>query len=136
MELAPGPGARLLLKGVKIIEVAPAVPDVLRLFVEAQEPPPDFLSKATEALAREKTAHYAAVNKFLDGEVADAGRLLEELGAFQYQLEEERDLTEGIVETYHDLKEKVQSQLVELHRSKVKLADLNIALCRFIVNAE
>jgi hypothetical protein len=121
---------------MKVIEVTPAVPDVLRLFLEVKNPRGDFLASAISALSREKTNHYATVNKFLDGEVSQAAHLLEELSQFQFKLEEERALTPKVEDRYHDLKERVQNQVVELHRAKVKLTDFKIALCRFIVAVE
>ncbi len=120
---------------MKVIEVEPAVPNVLRLFLEAQ-PRRDFLAKATEALAREKASHYATVNKFLESEISQAGHLLEALADFQSWVEEERELSFETEKQYRDLKEQVQQQSVELHRAKVKLTDVKISVCRFIAAVE
>ncbi len=122
---------------MKVIDVAPAMPEAIRCFLDPRiQERPDYLQQLSQALLREKQEQFRNVNRYLDGPVAPAGHLVEELHRFQHRQEESRELDPVNQEAHEDLKERSQAMLVELHRAKVKLSDLKIVVCRFIVRLE
>jgi hypothetical protein len=123
---------------MKLVEVIQPTPEVIRLFQEPNLLAGNFVLALLNSLGKEKASNFTNVNSYLESSLGDANRTLEDMGNFQLHLEQakpkgpDRDLEDG----YEDLKSKAQTSLVDLHRSKIKLNDLKIALCRFIIAYE
>lgn len=123
---------------MKLVEVIQPTPEVIRLFQEPNLQAGNFVLALLNSLGKEKANNFTSVNSYLESSLGDANRTLEDMGNFQLHLEQakpkgpDRDLEDG----YEDLKSKAQTSLVELHRAKIKLNDLKIALCRFIIAYE
>ncbi len=123
---------------MKLVEVIQPTPEVIRLFQEPNLQAGNFVLALLNSLGKEKANNFTHVNSYLESSLGDANRTLEDMGNFQLHLEQakpkgpDRELDDG----YEELKSKAQSSLVELHRAKVKLNDLKIALCRFIIAYE
>lgn len=128
---------------MKLVEVIQPTPDVIRLFLEPRLQAGNFVLSLLHSLGLEKANNFTQVNSYLESSLGDSFQTLEEMGDFQLQLEQTRPrgpvaqaFDKALEEDYSDLKAKAQSSLVDLHRSKIKLNDLKIALCRFIIHYE
>lgn len=123
---------------MKLIEVTQPTPEVIRLFLEPRLQAGNLVLSLLNSLGKEKATNFSNVNLYLEASLGDANRVLEEMSNFQIALEETkgRGIDREIENGYEDVKARAQSNLVELHRAKIKLNDLKIALCRFIINYE
>jgi hypothetical protein len=128
---------------MKLVEVIQPTPDVIRLFLEPRLQAGNFVLSLLHSLGLEKANNFTQVNSYLESSLGDSFHTLEDMGNFQLQLEHTRpkgpvnpSLDRALESDYSDLKAKAQTSLVELHRAKVKLNDLKIALCRFIIHYE
>jgi hypothetical protein len=128
---------------MKLVEVIQPTPDVIRLFLEPRLQAGNFVLSLLHSLGQEKANNFTNVNSYLESSLGDSFRTLEDMGNFQLQLEQTRPagpaapgLEKALAADYADLKAKAQSSLVELHRAKIRLNDLKVALCRFIINYE
>jgi hypothetical protein len=123
---------------MKLVEVTQPTPEVIRLFLEPRLQAGNLVLSLLNSLGKEKATNFANVNLYLESSLGDANRVLEEMSNFQILIEQSK--TKGfnreIEAGYEDVKARAQSNLVELHRGKIKLNDLKIALCRFIINYE
>ncbi|MDB5047484.1 MAG: hypothetical protein JWO30_555 [Fibrobacteres bacterium] len=123
---------------MKLVEVIQPTPDVIRLFLEPRLQAGNFVLSLLTSLGQEKATNFNNVNTYLESSLGDSFQTLEDMGDFQLQLEQTRpkSFDKGVEADYADLKAKAQSSLVELHRAKIRLNDLKVALCRFIINYE
>jgi hypothetical protein len=123
---------------MKLIEVTQPTPEVIRLFLDPRLQAGNFVMALVHSLGREKATNFQNVNLYLESSLGDANRVLEDMGSFQMTLEglKGRGLDRRTEEAFEDLKARAQTSLVELHRAKIKLNDLKIALCRFIIHYE
>ncbi|HLP43563.1 MAG TPA: hypothetical protein VK465_18825, partial [Fibrobacteria bacterium] len=124
---------------VHLIDVVSPTPDVIRLFLDPRLAAGNFIMALVHSLGREKASNFSNVNNYLESSLGDADRVLEDIGAFQLVLEQAKargGLDRGAEEAFEDLKACAQDSLIELHRARLKLNDLKIALCRFIVEYE
>jgi hypothetical protein len=128
---------------MKLVEVIKPAPDVIRLFLEPRLQAGNFVLSLLTSLGREKADNFNSVNSYLESSLGDSFQVLEEMGNFQLQLEQAKPkgsnapgFDKALEAEFADLKAKAQSSLVELHRAKIKLNDLKIALCRFIIQYE
>jgi hypothetical protein len=127
---------------MKLVEVIQPAPDVIRLFLEPRLQAGNFVFALLQSLGQEKAHNFTNVNSYLESSLGDAHLTLDAIGSFQGRLERssphgakpgfERALAEEFVE----LRSRAQASLVDLHRAKLKLNDLKIALCRFIIQYE
>src|SRR3954470_7799366 len=119
---------------MKLVEVIQPTPDVIRLFLEPRLQAGNFVLSLLHSLGQEKATNFNNVNSYLESSLGDSFQTLEDMGDFQLQLEQTRpkSFDKEVEADYSDLKAKAQSSLVELHRAKIRLNDLKIALCRFI----
>ncbi|MDB5105457.1 MAG: hypothetical protein JWP91_3146 [Fibrobacteres bacterium] len=125
---------------MKLVEVIQPTPDVIRLFLEPRLQAGNFVLSLLHSLGQEKANNFTNVNSYLESSLGDSFQTLEEMGDFQLQLEQTKPkgpvppgFDKRLEADYADLKSKAQSSLVELHRAKIRLNDLKIALCRFII---
>ena len=118
---------------MKLVEVTQPTPEIIRLFLEPKLQAGNFILSLLNSLGREKASNFTNVNQYLESSLGDANNVLEDISNFQLLLEEGKGSDRLIELDYEDLKDTVQGCLVDLHRTKVKLNDLKIALCRFIV---
>lgn len=123
---------------MKLVEVTQPTPEVIRLFLDPRLQAGNFILALVHSLGREKANNFNSVNHYLESSLGDANRVLEDIGAFQMGLERiaGRGLNRATETAFEDLKARIQTSLVELHRAKVKLNDLKVALCRFIIQYE
>jgi len=123
---------------MKLVEVIQPAPEVIRLFLEPDLQAEDFGFALLHSLGQEKAGNFGKVNAYLESSLGDSYRTLEDVGNFQLLLERSaRGGFDWRVEAeYADLKAKAQNTLVDLHRSKIRLNDLKVALCRFIIAYE
>jgi hypothetical protein len=121
---------------MKLVEVAQPTPDIIRLFLEPRLQAGNFIHSLLNSLGQEKANNFHNVNQYLESSLGDANGILEDLGDFQLFLEQGKGADRLIELDYEDLKESVQACLVDLHRSKIRLNDLKVSLCRFIVAYE
>ncbi len=123
---------------MNLVEVIQPTPDVIRLFLEPRLQAGNFVLSLLHSLGLEKANNFTQVNSYLESSLGDSYRTLEGMGNFQLQLEQTKpkSFDKALEADYADLKAKAQSSLVELHRAKIKLNDLKIALCRFIIQYE
>ncbi|HKP95369.1 MAG TPA: hypothetical protein VJ385_06395 [Fibrobacteria bacterium] len=123
---------------MNLVEVIQPTPDVIRLFLEPRLQAGNFVLSLLTSLGQEKANNFANVNHYLDSSLGDSFQTLEGMGDFQFQLEQTKPkgFDRELEAEYAELKAKAQGSLVELHRAKIKLNDLKIALCRFIINHE
>lgn len=117
----------------KVIEVMPAAPDVIRLFLDPTIPQVEFVRQLFPALSREKSAQFSGVNRYLESYCADANRLCEELANYQLALEHNPQPDTSLMEQYEPLRRHTEQAIIDLHRAKLKLNELKISVCRFIV---
>lgn|GEM_PF-1946651 len=117
----------------KVIELAPALPESVRLFLDPSIPQHEFVKLLFAALAREKTSQFAGVNRFLESFIGDANRLSEEIANYQLALEHVSPPHPEILDPYDALRRKAEHALMELHRAKMRLNEFKIAVCRFLV---
>jgi hypothetical protein len=128
---------------MKLVEVIQPTPDVIRLFLEPRLQAGNFVLSLLHSLGQEKANNFTNVNSYLESSLGSAFQTLEDMGNFQLQLEQTKPkgpqapgFAKILESDYADLKSKAQSSLVELHRAKIKLNDLKVALCRFIIHYE
>ncbi len=123
---------------MKLVEVTQPTPEVIRLFQEPRLYAGNFVLALLNSLGQEKAHNFNNVNAYLESSLGDAFLTLEEMGDFQTTIEETKIKGPDVQleEDFDELKSKAQGMIVELHRSKIKLNDLKIALCRFIIAYE
>ena len=123
---------------MKLIEVTQPTPEVIRLFLDPRLQAGNFIMALVHSLGREKATNFSNVNHYLESSLGDANRILEDMASFQGALEQAngRGLDRRLEDAFEDLKARAQVSLLELHRAKIKLNDLKIALCRFIIQYE
>jgi hypothetical protein len=123
---------------MKLVEVTQPTPEVIRLFLEPRLQAGNLVLSLLNSLGKEKASNFSSVNQYLESSLGDANRVLEEMSNFQIIIEQSKakGFSREIETGYEDVKARAQSNLVELHRAKIKLNDLKIALCRFIINYE
>lgn len=127
---------------MKLVEVIQPAPDVIRLFLEPRLQAGNFVFALLQSLGQEKAHNFTNVNSYLESSLGDAHQTLEAMGSFQGRLEQSspRGAKPGfervLAEEFVDLRSRAQASLVDLHRAKIKLNDLKIALCRFIIQYE
>ncbi len=120
---------------MNLVEVIKPTPEVIRLFQDPHVRPGNFVQSLLNSLGQEKASNFTNVNAYLESSLGDAFQTLEDLNTFQFGLEEtkSRFINQEMQEGYDYLKSKAQFCQIELHRAKIKLNDLKIALCRFII---
>ena len=120
---------------MNLVEVIKPTPEVIRLFQEPQVRPGNFVQSLLNSLGQEKASNFTNVNGYLESSLGDAFQTLEDLNTFQFDIQEAkaRNFNIELEEGYEQLKSKAQFCHIELHRAKIKLNDLKIALCRFII---
>ncbi len=123
---------------MKLVEVTQPTPEVIRLFLDPRLQAGNFVMALVHSLGREKATNFQSVNRYLESSLGDANRVIEEIAAFQTDMErlKGKGLDRRTESEYEDLKGRAQGNLVELHRAKIKLNDLKVALCRFIIQYE
>lgn len=123
---------------MKLVEVIQPTPDVIRLFLEPRLQAGNFVLSLLTSLGQEKANNFNNVNAYLESSLGDSFQAMEDMGNFQLQLEQTKPkaFDKSLEADYADLKAKAQTSLVDLHRAKIRLNDLKIALCRFIINYE
>ena len=128
---------------MKLVEVIQPTPDVIRLFLEPRLQAGNFVLSLLQSLGQEKANNFTNVNSYLETSLGDAYQTLEAMGGFQSRLEQASErgtkapgLDRALAAEFTQLKARSQGSLMELHRSKIKLNDLKIALCRFIIHYE
>lgn len=122
---------------MNLVEVIQPAPDVIRLFLEPRLQAGNFVLSLLQSLGHEKASNFSRVNTYLESSLGDANRTLEEMGQFQTLLEQSaRGFDKRVEYDYEELKARSQTALIDLHRSKIKLNDLKISLCRFIIAYE
>jgi hypothetical protein len=128
---------------MKLVEVIQPTPDVIRLFLEPRLQAGNFVLSLLQSLGQEKANNFHNVNSYLESSLGDAYQTLEAMGDFQNRLEQASPraaktpgMDRALAAEFAELKSRCQASLVELHRAKIKLNDLKIALCRFIIHYE
>jgi hypothetical protein len=127
---------------MKLVEVIQPTPDVIRLFLEPRIAAGNFVLALLQSLGQEKAHNFTNVNSYLESSLGDAHLTLEAMGSFQGRLEQssphgvKADVERALYQEFLDLRSRAQASLVELHRARVKLNDLKVALCRFIIHYE
>ena len=123
---------------MKLVEVTQPTPEVIRLFLEPRLQAGNLVMALLNSLGKEKATNFSNVNHYLESSLGDANRVLEEMSNFQIVIEQSKTkgLGREVENGYEDVKARAQTNLVDLHRAKIKLNDLKIALCRFIINYE
>jgi hypothetical protein len=127
---------------MKLVEVIQPAPDVIRLFLEPRLQAGNFVFALLQSLGQEKARNFTNVNSYLESSLGDAHLTLEAMGSFQGRLEQSspRGAKPGfervLAEEFIDLRSRAQASLVDLHRAKMKLNDLKVSLCRFIIQYE
>ena len=128
---------------MKLVEVIQPTPDVIRLFLEPRLQAGNFVLSLLQTLGQEKASNFTNVNTYLESSLGDAYQTLEAMGGFQNRLEQtsprgakSAGMDRALSMEFTELKSRAQGSLVELHRAKIKLNDLKIALCRFIIHYE
>jgi hypothetical protein len=127
---------------MKLIEVIQPAPDVIRLFLEPRLAAGNFVLALLQSLGQEKAHNFTNVNTYLESSLGDAHLTLEAMGSFQARLEQssphgvKADFERALYQEFLELRSRAQASLVELHRARVKLNDLKVALCRFIIHYE
>lgn len=127
---------------MKLVEVIQPAPDVIRLFLEPRFQAGNFVFALLQSLGQEKANNFTNVNSYLESSLGDGHQLLEAMSSFQARLERSspRGAQPGfervLAEEFVDLRSRAQAGLVDLHQAKIKLNDLKIALCRFIIQYE
>lgn len=117
----------------KVIEVMPATPDAIRLFLDPAIPQSEFVRQLFPVLGREKSLQFSGVNRYLESYVGESNRLCEELANYQLSLEHNPRPEAALMEQYEPLRRRTEQAIIDLHRAKLKLNELKIAVCRFIV---
>lgn len=120
---------------MNLVEVIKPTPEVIRLFQDPHVRPGNFVQSLLNSLGQEKASNFTNVNAYLESSLGDAFQTLEDLNTFQLDIEESkgRFINQEVQDGYDYLKSKAQFCQIELHRAKIKLNDLKIALCRFII---
>ena len=120
---------------MKLAESNQPIPEIIRLFQESEFRAENFVPDLLNSLAKEKAANFTNVNAYLDSSLGHANWILEEMSDFQLQIEQgkTKGLDRELENSYEDLKANSQHCLVQLNRSKLKLTDLKISTCRFII---
>ena len=127
---------------MKLVEVIQPAPDVIRLFLEPRLAAGNFVLALLQSLGQEKASNFTNVNTYLESSLGDAHQTLDAMSAFQGRLEHtstrgaNADFDRALAARFAELRSRAQASLVELHRAKIKLNDLKIALCRFIIHYE
>jgi hypothetical protein len=127
---------------MKLVEVIQPAPDVIRLFLEPRLAAGNFVLALLQSLGQEKANNFTNVNSYLESSLGDAHLTLEAMGSFQSRLEQssphgvKADFERALYQEFLELRSRAQASLVELHRARVKLNDLKVALCRFIIHYE
>lgn len=127
---------------MKLVEVIQPAPDVIRLFLEPRLAAGNFVLALLQSLGQEKANNFTNVNTYLESSLGDAHLTLEAMSSFQARLEQssphgvKSDSERALYQEFLELRSRAQASLVELHRARVKLNDLKIALCRFIIHYE
>lgn len=127
---------------MKLVEVIQPAPDVIRLFLEPRLAAGNFVLALLQSLGQEKANNFTNVNSYLESSLGDAHLTLEAMGSFQSRLEQssphgvKADSERALYQEFLELRSRAQASLVELHRARVKLNDLKVALCRFIIHYE
>ena len=127
---------------MKLVEVIQPAPDVIRLFLEPRLAAGNFVLALLQSLGQEKANNFTNVNTYLESSLGDAHLTLEAMSSFQARLEQSSphgvrsDSERALYQEFLELRSRAQASLVELHRARVKLNDLKIALCRFIIHYE
>ncbi len=121
---------------MKLVEVTQPTPDVIRLFQEPRQQAGNFALALLNSLGKEKSTNFHNVNIYLESSLGDSNATVEDIGDFQLKIEQSNTLDRDIEADFQDLHDKAQSCLIDLHRSKIKLNDLKISLCRFIIAYE
>jgi hypothetical protein len=120
----------------KVIEVTPATPEAIRLFLDPVLPQNEFVKYLFTALGREKANQFASVNRYLESFVGGANLLCEELANYQLALEHSAYPESPLMEQYEVLRRRGEQAIMDLHRAKLKLNEIKIGVCRFIVMFE
>jgi hypothetical protein len=127
---------------MKLVEVIQPAPDVIRLFLEPRLAAGNFVLALLQSLGQEKANNFTNVNSYLESSLGDAHLTLEAMGSFQSRLEQssphgvKADFERALYQEFLELRSRAQASLLELHRARVKLNDLKVALCRFIIHYE
>ena len=127
---------------MKLVEVIQPAPDVIRLFLEPRLAAGNFVFALLQSLGQEKASNFNNVNSYLESSLGDAHHTLDAMGYFQGRLEQTPSrgthpgLDRALAAEFAELRSRAQASLVELHRAKIKLNDLKVALCRFIIHYE
>lgn len=117
----------------QVIEITPAIPEAIRLFLDPAIPQQEFVKQLFGALARERSGQFHSLNRYLESFVGEANRLSEEIANYQLALEHASQPEPGFMDQYDALRGRAEQALVDLHRAKMRLNEIKIAVCRFIV---